>query len=147
MAEYILFGVLVGIFLFSTIIVCWQLVLTIFEVRSILKVVRGLTEEVQPTLYEVNEILRKTNVALDEAGDTYQSLGENVNRAKSNAKGFQQRLAHWKTVLATGARKGLEVYQTGATQMDMDTDETPLQLPSPESAEKMSLPTKDSLSM
>lgn len=145
MAEYILFGVLVGIFLFSTIIVCWQLVLTIFEVRSILKVVRGLTEEVQPTLYEVNEILRKTNVVLDEAGDTYQSLGENVNRAKGNAKGFQQRLAHWRIVLATGARKGLEVYQTGAAQTD--TDEIPLQLSSPELSEKMSLPSKDSLSM
>ncbi len=144
MAEYILFGVLVGIFLFSTIIVCWQLVLTIFEVRSILKVVRGLTEEVQPTLYEVNEILRKTNVVLDEAGDTYQSLGDNVNRAKGNAKSFQQRLAHWKIVLATGARKGLEVYQTGVAEAE--SGEAPLQLSSPDDSEQIILPQQDSLS-
>jgi len=145
MAEYILFGVLVGIFLFSTIIVCWQLVLTIFEVRSILKVVRGLTEEVQPTLYEVNEILRKTNVVLDEAGDTYQALGDNVTRAKGNAKSLQQRLAHWKVVVATGARKGLEVYQTGLAEADANGEE-PLQLSSPDDAEQVSLPQKDSLS-
>ncbi len=131
MAEYILFGVLVGIFLFSTIIVCWQLVMTILEVRGILKVARGLTEEVQPTLYEVNEILRKANVVLDEAGDTYQSLGENMNRAKGNAGDFKQRLAHWKIVAMTGLQKGVDVYKAGSASHE----EEPLQLPSPEDNE------------
>lgn len=142
MAEYILFGVLVGIFLFSTIIVCWQLVMTILEVRGILKVVRGLTEEVQPTLYEVNEILRKTNVVLDEAGDTYQSLGENMNRAKGNAKNFKQRLAHWKIVLMTGAQKGLEAYQADAEE---HADDAPLQLPE-HTQDAVTLPAKDAVS-
>lgn len=139
MAEYILFGVLVGIFLFSTIIVCWQLVMTILEVRSILKVVRGLTEEVQPTLYEVNEILRKTNVVLDEAGDTYQSLGDNMTRAKGNAKNLKQRLAHWKVVLMTGAQKGLEVYQDSSDEAHQDT---PLQLPE-HTQDAVTLPAKE----
>lgn len=142
MAEYILFGVLVGIFLFSTVVVCWQLVMTILEVRGILKVVRGLTEEVQPTLHEVNEILRKTNVVMDEAGDTYQSLGENMSRAKGNAKNFKQRIAHWKVVLATGAQKGLEVYQNGTVA---ETEGEPLQLPE-HTQDHMELPAKDSIS-
>lgn len=132
MAEYILFGVLVGIFLFSTIIVCWQLVMTILEVRGILKVARGLTEEVQPTLYEVNEILRKANLVLDEAGDTYQSLGENVGRAKSNAGNFKQRLAHWKIVLMTGVQQGVNAYKEGSEDVN-----TPLQLSSPEDSEDL----------
>ena len=139
MAEYILFGVLVGIFLFSTIIVCWQLVMTILEVRGILKVVRGLTEEVQPTLYEVNEILRKTNVVLDEAGETYQSLGENVNRAKGEAGNFKQRVAHWKTVALAGVQRGVDVYKAGAE----DLKDKPLQLSSPEENEAQVLLPKE----
>ena len=133
MAEYVLFGVLVGIFLFSTIIVCWQLVMTILEVRGILKVARGLTEEVQPTLYEVNEILRKANLVLDEAGDTYQSLGENVGRAKGGAGNLKQRIAHWKVVLTTGLQKSVDVYKEGS----QENVNEPLQLPSPEDSEEL----------
>lgn len=109
MAEWLLLGLLIGIFLFSTIIVCWQLVMTILEVRGILKIVRGLTEEVQPTIYEVNEILRKSNLALDEAGETYQSLGENVERAKGGLGNFKQQLAHWLIVMQTGVHRSLDV--------------------------------------
>ncbi len=112
MAEWLLLGLLIGIFLFSTIIVCWQLVMTILEVRGILKIVRGLTEEVQPTIYEVNEILRKSNLALDEAGETYQSLGENVDRAKGGLGRFKQQLSHWLIVMQTGVHRGIDVLKT-----------------------------------
>lgn len=113
MASWILFGILIGIFLFSTTIVCWQLIQTILEVRGVLKVVRGLTEEVQPTLYEVNEILRKTNLVMDEAGDTYQQLGENVKRTRSMLERIKGSLQHYKLVLGSGLQEAVSVYQQG----------------------------------
>lgn len=118
MAEYILFGVLIGIFLFSTIIVCWQLVMTILEVRGILKIVRGLTEEVQPTIHEVNEILRKSNLALDEAGDTYQAMGQNLKKAKGGFAELKQRFSHWLIVARTGVNQGIQVFQEGEAHQE-----------------------------
>jgi ABC-type transporter Mla subunit MlaD len=118
MASWVLFGILIGIFLFSTTIVCWQLIQTILEVRGILKVVRGLTEEVQPTLHEVNEILRKTNLVMDEAGDTYQQLGENVKRTRSLFARLKDSLAHYRLVLGSGLQEAVSVYQQGEALID-----------------------------
>jgi len=114
MASWILFGILIGIFLFSTTIVCWQLIQTILEVRGILKLVRGLTEEVQPTLHEVNEILRKTNLVMDEAGETYQNLGENVQRTRSLFGRLQSKLNTYTAALGTGLNRAVEVYRQGS---------------------------------
>lgn len=114
MANWILFGILIGIFLFSTILVCWQLIQTILEVRGILRLVRGLTEEVQPTIHEVNEILRKTNLVMDEAGDTYQQLGENVQRTRSVLERLKVKARHYKIALGTGVQQAISVYQRGA---------------------------------
>lgn len=113
MANWILFGILIGIFLFSTIIVCWQLVMTILEVRGILKVVRDLTEEVKPTLHEVNEILRKSNLAMDEAGETYQTLGEKAKQAKSGFERFKLKAQNWALSLQAGYERAVEVIRTG----------------------------------
>ena len=111
MANWILFGILIGIFLFSTIIVCWQLVMTILEVRGILKVVRELTEDVKPTLHEVNEILRKSNLAMDEAGETYQTLGEKAKQARSGFSRLKVKVRNWVLALQTGVEQAMEVYQ------------------------------------
>lgn len=111
-SNWILFGILIGIFLFSTIIVCWQLVMTILEVRGILGVVRQLTEEVKPTLHEVNEILRKSNLAMDEAGETYQNLGDKAQQARSGLSRFKQKVQNVVLSLQTGLQRALEVYQS-----------------------------------
>lgn len=121
MANWVLFGILIGIFLFSTIIVCWQLVMTILEVRGILAVVKQLTEEVKPTLHEVNEILRKSNLAMDEAGETYQTLGTKAKQAKSGFDKLKSKVQNWAIALQTGVERAVEVFQDG--------EQTPLALP------------------
>lgn len=113
MASWILLGILIGIFLFSTTVVCWQIIVTILEVRGILKVVRELTEETRPTLHEVNEILRKSNLAMDEAGDTYQALGENMRQARSTANKVQHKLQHVWLVARAGVERSLDVLRRG----------------------------------
>ena len=111
MANWVLFGILTGIFLFSTLIVCWQLVMTILEVRGILKVVRELTEDVKPTLHEVNEILRKSNLAMDEASETYQTIGSKAKQARYGLTQIKTKIQNFVISLQTGANKALAVYK------------------------------------
>lgn len=113
MAEWVLFGLLIGIFLFSTTIVCWQLVMTFLDVRGILKTVHHITDEVQPTIHEVNEILRKTNLVMDEAGKTYQNAGQKAKRTKSGLEKIKHKLLGYKESLQTGVETAVQVYQNG----------------------------------
>ena len=117
-SNWILFGILIGIFLFSTIIVCWQLVMTILEVRGILKTVHELTEEVKPTIHEVNEILRKSNLAMDEAGETYQNLGEKASQAKTGFGRFKSKVQNMALSLQTGLQRAKEVYNSESDVYD-----------------------------
>lgn len=130
MANWVLFGILIGIFLFSTIIVCWQLVMTILEVRGILKVVKDLTEEVKPTIHEVNEILRKSNLAMDEAGETYQNLGSKAKQAKSGFAQLKAKVQNWAIALRTGVERAVEVFQEDGhspNPMPDQADRTPVE--------------------
>lgn len=119
MASWMLLGVLIGIFLFSSILVCWQLVMTILEVRGILKVVKELTEDVKPTLHEVNEILRKSNLAMDEAGETYQTLGVKAKQARSGVNQLKLKAQNWVKSLQTGVQKAVAVYQGESTALEV----------------------------
>ncbi len=117
-SNWILFGILIGIFLFSTIVVCWQLVLTILDVRGILKTVHELTEEVKPTIHEVNEILRKSNLAMDEAGETYQNLGEKAEQARTGFGRFKNKVQNIALSLQTGLQRAKEVYNSESAVID-----------------------------
>lgn len=114
MANWILFGILIGIFLFSTTVLCWQLVMTILEVRALLKTVHGITEEVQPTLEEVNQILHKTNLVMDEAGETYQNMGKNAKRAQNGMQKIKFKLNNYRASLQTGLQSAVNVYRSGS---------------------------------
>lgn len=135
-SNWILFGILIGIFLFSTIVVCWQLVLTILDVRGILKTVHELTEEVKPTIHEVNEILRKSNLAMDEAGETYQNLGEKAEQARTGFGRFKNKVQNMALSLQTGLQRAKEVYNSESVV----TDEPLMRkaLPEPESGSTQS---------
>lgn len=69
MTGAVVFGILIGIVIFATMIVVWQVVLTLTEVRDTLRTVRELTSHVEdelvPILNEVNGLLQKSNQSLE----------------------------------------------------------------------------------
>ncbi|PIQ28229.1 hypothetical protein COW36_04675 [bacterium (Candidatus Blackallbacteria) CG17_big_fil_post_rev_8_21_14_2_50_48_46] len=113
MASWILLGILIGLTLASVSILCWQLVQVLLDLRQILGLVKELTQEVKPALQDVNEILHKSNLAMDEAGNTYQALGENAREAMGYLGKLKSGLRHCFLVAKAGVSKGIETFRSG----------------------------------
>jgi hypothetical protein len=118
MASWILLGILIGLTLASVSILCWQLVRVLLDLRQILGLVKELTHDVKPALQDVNEILHKSNLAMDEAGNTYQALGENARDAITYLGKLKAGGKHAFLVAKAGLEKGLEVFREGSQDYD-----------------------------
>ena len=113
MANWILFGILLGVVLVSAVVLSWQVILLILDIRSILRSVNGITERLDPTIEEVNQILHKSNQVLDEAGNTYKNANQNLGDAKVKASSLKTRIQHTVLSLKVGVSKGVEVFKSG----------------------------------
>jgi hypothetical protein len=120
MGSWILLGVLLGLSLASISILCWQLVQVLLDVRQILGLVKGLTEDIKPALADVNDILHKSNLAMDEAGQTYQALGENAREAMSTLSRLQNNIRHGLSVAGAGVSTGLSYFRKGLHESTAD---------------------------
>lgn len=114
MASWILLGILLGLTLASISVLCWQLVQVLLDVRQILGLVKELTNDVKPALQDVNDILHKSNLAMDEAGNTYQALGENAREAMTYLGKLKAGARHAFLVAKAGVEKGVEVFREGS---------------------------------
>lgn len=118
MASWILLGILIGLTLASISVLCWQLVQVLLDVRQILGLVKDLTKDVKPALQDVNEILHKSNLAMDEAGNTYQALGENAREAMTYLGKLKAGARHAFLVAKAGVEKGVEVFRESGSGGD-----------------------------
>ena len=118
MASWILLGILIGLTLASISVLCWQLVQVLLDVRQILGLVKDLTKDVKPALQDVNEILHKSNLAMDEASNTYQALGENAREAMTYLGKLKAGARHAFLVAKAGVEKGVEVFREGGSAHD-----------------------------
>jgi predicted PurR-regulated permease PerM len=118
MASWILLGILIGLTLASISVLCWQLVQVLLDLRQILGLVKDLTKDVKPALQDVNEILHKSNLAMEEAGNTYQALGENAREAMTYLGKLKAGARHAFLVAKAGVEKGVEVFREGGSADD-----------------------------
>lgn len=121
MASWILLGILMGLTLASISVLCWQLIQVLLDIRQILGLVKELTEEVKPALHEVQEILHKSNLAMDEAGQTYQALGENAREAISHLGKLKKGVQHYLLAAKAGLCQGIETFRTGLPVQEEET--------------------------
>lgn len=115
MANWILFGMLLGIVTISGVVLCWQVVWLILDVRGILRTVNQLTDRLDPTIQEVNQILHKSNQAMDEAGNNYKKAEKGLGEAKETANELTTKAKHWAVALKVGFKKSVEVLKSGGT--------------------------------
>jgi hypothetical protein len=115
MSSDVLIGLLLGIFLFSSVVVVWQIVLTLMEVRETVRTVKDITasvhKEVSPAIADINEIIHKSNLAMEEAGENYKHLRTNGRTFAKALKRAQGQARHYLAVGQAGVTKAVAVYR------------------------------------